>query len=237
VPTDAQHTGNTTAGSKQLVQIRNASGADEDVSKIGWQVGMAIKDSGGAIPAGTTISAIDATPGHPGLALTLSNAAAQAKTATHLTVAEAKPTYYPAASTTEPSTLTLTGRTATPMASLDPKNVGCGMTILKAKAINTLAQDFGSAASNSAGAAVGTIGGVGFSLGIFGKVSIGDNKAVTSLVESATSELVKRLTVETTYPVLESVAFNPPAHDSTYHLTSLFVTPNPKTPLHHPLLP
>jgi hypothetical protein len=236
-PADAGHTGDTTAGSKQLVQLKNGSGADEDVSKIGWQVGMSIKDAGGAIPAGTTISAIDATAAHPGLSLTLSNAATKATTATHLTVAEAKQTYYPGASTNEPSTLALTGRAATPMASLDPKSVGCGMTILKAKAINTLAQGFGSAASNASGAAVGTIGGVGFSLGVFGKVSIGDNKAVTSLIEAATSELVKRLTVETTYPVLESVAFNAPPHDSVYHLTSPFVTPNPKTPLHHTWLP
>jgi hypothetical protein len=236
VPTDAQHAGDTTTGSKKVDQIKNFTlngNPPEDVSGKGWQVGMKISDSGGAIPSGATITAIDTT----GLSVTLSNAATKNATGTHLTVVEAKPTYYPGGNSNEPSELALNGRTAMAMVSLDSKDVGCGMTILKAKAINTLAQGFGSAASNAAGAAVGTIGGVGVSVGLFGKVSIGDNKAVTSLVESATAELVKRLTVETTYPVLGSLAFKAPPHDSAYHLTSPFVTPNPSTPRRYSWLP
>jgi hypothetical protein len=234
VPQDERHSGDTTSGSKKLDQLKIGNQPD-DVSKIGWQVGMKITDSGGAIPSGTTISAIDPT----GLSLTLSNAATKNASATQLTVTEAKVTYYPGASSNEPSVLALMpGRKPKPMVSLDSKDVSCGMTILKAKAINTLAQDFGSAASNAAGAAVGTVGGVGFSVGVFGKLSIGDNKAVTSLVESVTAELVKRLTVEATYPVLESAAFRVRADQSVYHLTSPFVTPNRNgTPHHYAWLP
>jgi hypothetical protein len=235
-PVDDQHTGDLKSGSKQLDNITNGDNVQEDVSTIGWEVGMSISDADNAIPSGTIITAIDAAAPHPGLSVTLSNAAIRAVGGARLTVTPAKKTYYPAASTNEPSALALTSRNATSM-SLNPKSVGCGMTIIKAKAINSLAQSFGSAASNSAGAAVGTIGGVGFSLGIFGKLSVGDNKAITSLIEATVSELVKRLTVEATYPVLENVAFNAPPHDSSYHLTSPFSSPNKTTPVHYNWLP
>lgn len=232
IPEDIKHTGDLTAGSKQLSNIKGINGANEDVTTLGWKAGMSISDKNNAIPNGTTIAVI----APQGLSLTLSNAATQPVTAAQLTVTESSKTYYPGASTSEPSVLTISGRDPEPI-SLNEHDFGCGMTIPKAKAVNAMAQGFGSAASNASGAAVGTIGGVGFSLFIFGKVSIGDNKAVTSLLEALVSELVKRLTVEATYPVLKDIVFHDPGDHSEYHLTSPFESPNAKTVHHNAWLP
>lgn len=206
-----------------------------DVSTRSWKKGMSISADDGAIPSGATIAGI----ANDGRSITLSVAATKSAAGAGLLVtptALAQATYWPGDSTNEPTVLAIARpkREAAAM-SLDSKSVGCGMTVLKAKAINTVAQEFSGAASSSAGAAIGTIGGVGFSVGIFGKVSIGDNKAVTSLIQAVVSELVKRLTVETMYPVLQSVNLQ---KASGYQMTALFASPNHgNTPLHHTWLP
>ena len=110
------------------------------------------------------------------------------------------------------------------------------MTQKKAETIMFLSQAFSSAASNVVGGAVGTIGGFGWSLGVFGKISIGDNKAITALVQTLAAELVKRLTVEATYPILDSVSAT--STTTKYQMTQLFISPNyGVTPTHNSLLP
>jgi len=69
------------------------------------------------------------------------------------------------------------------------------------------------------------------SFGAFGKVSIGDNKAVTSVVQSVIGQIVKRLTVEGTYRVLTEVPVSTSA--SQYELTGYFMSPNQQTPQHY----
>jgi hypothetical protein len=101
------------------------------------------------------------------------------------------------------------------------------MNISKAKTINMLSQMFASGASNAAGTLVGTIGGLGVSLGMFGKLSIGDNKAVTTIIQAAVSQIVRRATVELSYEVLTAIPLKP---TSTYRTTGFFVSPNKNTP-------
>src|SRR5262249_17703970 len=159
------------------------------------KVGESIEDSQKAIATGTTISdvkIINGGGGPTGATVTLSKAAVSDATSTTFTVTD--PVYYPGGGTDAPTVLVVFGRKPEPI-SLNEKYLGCGMTILKAKAVNVLATDFSVAGSNAAGSAVGTIGGFGADLGVFGKISVGDNKAVTSVVQVTVSELIKRLTV------------------------------------------
>jgi hypothetical protein len=222
-PTDNSQTGTTTAKSTKITNLPN------DVTKLGWQKGMSISDTAKEIPDGTTISSID--PG--GKALTLSSAATASDTKAALVVTNA--TYYPAATTNKPTGLTL-GILPLQLMSLSESAFGCGMTQKKAETIMFLSQAFSSAASNVVGGAVGTIGGFGWSLGVFGKISIGDNKAITALVQTLAAELVKRLTVEATYPILDSVSAT--STTTKYQMTQLFISPNyGVTPTHNSLLP
>jgi hypothetical protein len=141
-------------------------------------------------------------------------------------------TYYPGGTTNEPTGLVLKHLVSENIST----NPRCGITIEKADVINMLSQNFASAASNVAGGAVGTIGGFGVSLGFFGKASVGDNKAVTSLVQAVVSELVKRLTVETTYRLLGAVSTTD--KPSASQLTQFFKSSNNgQTPSHNAWVP
>jgi hypothetical protein len=218
--TDNSHYGDTTS-TKLITNL------DGNVLKAGWEKGMAISDDANDIPADTTIADIGVVSGYPGVTVTISKPATKSTVHARFTVTASSKTYYPGNSANEPTELTVQRRSAVPI-SLDPNDSSCGMTIKKAKLINALAEAFSGAASNATGAAVGTIGGVGVSFGFFGKVSIGDNKAVTSTIDAAVSELVRRLTVEATYRDLVLHSF--PRGTLQYNMTEPFSSPNLTTP-------
>lgn len=108
------------------------------------------------------------------------------------------PTYYPGGTSNRPTSLSI--QDVRPILIADG---GCGMTPFKAIVMNTLAQGFASGTSSATATAVGTLGGieVGPSV-VFGKINIGDNKALTSVIQTMVTEIVARLTVEAAYPVL-----------------------------------
>lgn len=128
-------------------------------------------------------------------------------------------TYYPGSNTNRPSLLAVQPNPSKLLVKIDAG--GCGMTRLKAQVMNALAQGFASGASSATGTAVGTLGGIDIGLLVLGKINIGDNKALTSAIEAIVSEIVARLTIEATYPVL--IRLDPPgaSHNS---LTATFVT-------------
>jgi hypothetical protein len=52
-----------------------------------------------------------------------------------------------------------------------------------------------------------TPGGLSISLGVLGKISIGDNQTLSDLVKTAASDLALRASLLTTYMVLRHVQF------------------------------
>ena len=82
---------------------------------------------------------------------------------------------------------------------------GCGMNYVKANTLNYLAQQFATAATAETSLTVKSAGGLEVGLGILGKLSLGDNSTLTSLLNMVVTDVVKRLTVEVGAPVLEAI--------------------------------
>lgn len=238
---DSKHSGSTTAGSDIIT-------VPESVIAAGWKAGMNIDDtvddpSKKIIPVGSTIKLMPDHGVGGTVKVTLNNKAVSTSSNTQFIVYSKL--FYPGASKNEPTSLLFDYpdqekdkqpfRLRYPnQISLLENSLACGMTIEKAKVVNTLASTFASAGSNVAGTAFGTAGGGGASLVLFAKISIGDNKALAAVVRAAVSQLVKRLTVEATYPILESHNFG----DSTsYQLTDMFLSPNSAPPTHYSWVP
>jgi hypothetical protein len=231
-----------------------------------WSSGMTITGPNKTdIPDGTTIQKINTDVSPPTLTMSNKAGADSGTSGFPLTISDGK--YYPGGTTNKPTVLSAlfekTPATATTSAtyapiqinpiSLDPKNVGCGMTMLKMSVTDDVAQAFSSAASNAVGSALGTVGGLGVSLAVFGKISIGDNRAGTAIAQAVAAQLVERTTFEATYPMISDVQFSKPdspakpyvptyvsginsdalnqAHDKNQFM-QLFMTSNPKTPPH-----
>jgi hypothetical protein len=229
-----------------------------------WSVGMKITGPNKTyIPDGTTIQKINAEASPPTLTMSNKAGADSGQGGVQLTISDGK--YYPGGTTNKPTVLSAlfektpaaTGTPATyapiqvePIG-LDPKNVGCGMTMLKMSVTDDVAHAFSSAASNAVGSALGTVGGLGASLAVFGKISIGDNRAGTAIAQAVAAQLVERTTFEAIYPMINDVQFLKPespayaptdvsginsdalneAHDKNQFVQA-FITGNPKTPLH-----
>ena len=70
-----------------------------------------------------------------------------------------------------------------------------------------LAQSFSKAASTETGLTIKSAGSIEIGLGIVGKLNIGDNSLLTSLVQNVVSEIVARLTVQIAAPILEAIDF------------------------------
>jgi hypothetical protein len=114
-----------------------------------------------------------------------------------------KSTYYPSGSATAPTALTLNNLQS--LGTLSSGLSGCGMNIPKANFVRILANAFSDAATTDAGLVVKSAGGIEVGLGILGKVSIGDNKTLTDLVQMAVSEVIARLTVAFAVPIVSSI--------------------------------
>jgi hypothetical protein len=131
--------------------------------------------------------------------------------------------YYPGGSTVVPSALYYA-------ADGDAKNypnlteklvpLGCGMTTLKAEAIRYLANDAAAWATSGTGLIVGLFGGV--NLGIpfaLGKVSIGDNQTLQTIVQTLISFAAKRGSYEAIWPRL--YAYNQTKNDRLADLVKI----------------
>jgi len=128
----------------------------------------------------------------------------------HCGLDDTKKTFYPGGVTgAKPTYLVVNNIDPQPFSS--PTSYGCGMTKTKADTVNYLARTFGTAATTETSLAVKTAGGLEVGLGIFGKINIGDNNTLTSLLNAAVGEVVKRLTVAFTVPILEAVDVEPAA--------------------------
>jgi hypothetical protein len=105
------------------------------------------------------------------------------------------------------------------------------MTAAKAATLKYLATTFATAASAETSVSVKSFGGIEVGLGIFGKLSIGDNNTLTALLQSVVTEAVERLTVAIGAPILEAIEIvNPPpllprSPQSQARLIRLYSTP------------
>jgi hypothetical protein len=84
----------------------------------------------------------------------------------------------------------------------------CGITPLKAEAIQYIAQTAGNRASALGGQVGGSFGGINIGLGVLGKLSIGDNKTLHSLVTTALQKTFTRAGEEASYRVLYWIPYN-----------------------------
>jgi hypothetical protein len=117
--------------------------------------------------------------------------------------------YYPGAGTAAPSYLSVFAQQTE---NLQTPDFACGMTAVKAATLMYLAKTFSTAASAETSVTVKSFGGIEVGLGIFGKLSIGDNSTLTMLLQSVVTEAVQRLTIAIGAPILEAIEIvNPPA--------------------------
>jgi hypothetical protein len=82
---------------------------------------------------------------------------------------------------------------------------GCGMNVPKASALGYLAQTFATAASAETSLSIKTAGGIEVGLGVLGKLNVGDNNTLTTVLQSVLPQLIKRLTVAFGAPILEAI--------------------------------
>jgi hypothetical protein len=125
--------------------------------------------------------------------------------------------YFPGGSTKPPSVLVFNSKTgededivalAQPLS--DPKAKqnpsGCGMTKLKAEALVYLSGKASTWASGQAGLVLGAVGGANLGLPIaLGKISIGDNKTLQTIVQTVLAFAARRGTYEAAWPLLYQI--------------------------------
>lgn len=120
--------------------------------------------------------------------------------------ASGKTFYYPGANANQPSFLAYaTEQGATPL-TLPLATDGCGMTALKAQALTYLSGKAATWASGESGLVVGATGGANLGPAvILGKLSIGDNKLLLTVIQSIFADAARRAVFEATIPVLLSL--------------------------------
>ncbi len=97
----------------------------------------------------------------------------------------------------------------------------CGIDEAKTKAIEYLGQLAALKASMVGGIAGGSFGGIGVSLGAFGKLSIGDNQTVQVIIKTVLGKVAERAASEAAYRVL----FNIPSKkgDETFEMVRSYL--------------
>ena len=113
-------------------------------------------------------------------------------------------TYYPGNSSNQPTALTV-GLAKY----IEIPASGCGITTENAWVLKTLADGASDEAGTVGGLVANTAGGLGVSLGAFGKISIGDNATLSDLAKTAASEFALRATLLASYFSLYHVSFIP----------------------------
>ncbi|MGB8629632.1 MAG: hypothetical protein WCD69_09600 [Xanthobacteraceae bacterium] len=86
----------------------------------------------------------------------------------------------------------------------------CGITPLKTEAIQYVATSAGNRASLLVGTVGGSFGGIEVGLGVLGKISIGDNKTVSTLAKTALQIAFNHLGEDASYRVLRWIPYQPP---------------------------
>lgn len=81
----------------------------------------------------------------------------------------------------------------------------CGITKLKAQAIQYIAQQLGNSAGTLGGAVGGSFGGINIGLGVLGKFSFGDNKTIHSLMTTVLQSTVKRAAEQASYRTFDVI--------------------------------
>ena len=148
-------------------------------------------------------------------------------------------TYYPGSGSTEPTVAKLSEQGFQYQGFLQPVKLpvllpnGCHMTATKAKIINYVAQQFATAASSDTSLTIRSVGGLGISLGVFGKLSVGDNNTLSLLAKAAVSEATLRLTAQFVYYALSQVEIKESRNLTlvqkaalVQNVSSLFISPN-----------
>jgi hypothetical protein len=113
--------------------------------------------------------------------------------------------YYPGASEKRPTAVKYQ-----PADIIESGPSGCGINVYKAKTIAYLANTFATAASTDTGLTIKSFGGLEVGLGVLGKFSVGDNNTLSVLMQAVVAEIVSRLTVQLTYPILSRLDFGSP---------------------------
>jgi hypothetical protein len=117
--------------------------------------------------------------------------------------------FYPGASANEPSFLQFAESQKLPnlaQLKVDLVSSGCGMTELKAEALNYLSGKAATWAAGESGVILGSFGGANLGLPVaLGKISIGDSKSLLTIVQTVLSTAAKRATFEATIPVLQAI--------------------------------
>jgi hypothetical protein len=115
--------------------------------------------------------------------------------------------YYPGGSSTAPTVVA--SKLITPIALLSDGDAHqCGITKLKAEAIQYLSNAASDKASSLGGLVGGSFGGLHFGLGVLGKISVGDNQTLQALVKASLGEAAERATEEASYRVLYWIPYN-----------------------------
>lgn len=123
---------------------------------------------------------------------------------------DAAKTYYPGsfAKDTAPTVVVAKLVKPTPLLSDDADTHSCGITKLKAEAIEYIANAAADKASAMGGLVGGSFGGLQFGLGIFGKFSVGDNQTLSVLVKTTLAKVFERAGEEASYRVLYWIPYN-----------------------------
>jgi hypothetical protein len=107
--------------------------------------------------------------------------------------------FYPGGNTSEPTALVAN------IANYRQISTDCGITETNAKILGYIANGAGDEAQLVNGLVTQSAGGFGFSLGIFGKISIGDNQTLGTIVKTAASRAAMRIVFASSYWTLERV--------------------------------
>ncbi|KWU27115.1 hypothetical protein DF024_23820 [Burkholderia cenocepacia] len=127
-------------------------------------------------------------------------------------------TYYPGGSDAEPTALT------SKAASYKDISAGCGVTAKNAKVLGYVAKGAGDVAQLENGLIAQSAGGFGVSLGIFGKISVGDNQTLGTAIKVISSRAAMRIAFASAYLALEQYSASNPSIAATQN----FVTGAPE---------
>lgn len=209
----------TIAGIKNLHQALVSYSLERGVNYVSYYFDGSMVDRLGnkiAVPTFTGMKVTDADI--TGLLVTLLESAVDDAIETpvwYSVAADGKTrTYYPGGTgTSPPSALTYSAYEANPqkpdittapiLEKMAPTDLGCGMTTLKAQAARYLANDAAVWAGSGTGLVMGLFGGVELGPFVaFGKISIGDNQMLQSIVQALITFAARRGTYEAIWPRL-----------------------------------
>jgi hypothetical protein len=113
-------------------------------------------------------------------------------------------TFYPGASTDQPTAYSVENYVQIPAGS----PTACGITAQNVWVLRDLANGARDQAAAVGGLVANTPGGISIGLGVLGKISIGDNQTLSVMVKTAASRVALRATLASSYLILRHVKFN-----------------------------